>query len=172
MGRVTLTVIAAVLTATGCTTTTPGAAEPTKLDDKSLFKPCTIPDDTLRAAGLDPATKDADVFGVKRTGWEVCAWKGATWYYVGVSATVHTLDEVKTNTRNTGFQPVSLPGRPDAVSYWESQLGPDEMCAVSYATSRGTITIDVDRSGGLPGDDQPCAVVLRAAVSLNDAIPT
>src|SRR6476619_4623520 len=38
-----------------------------------VFSPCDdIPDDALRAFGVDPTTESRDILGVKQPGWNVC----------------------------------------------------------------------------------------------------
>lgn len=134
-----------------------------------LFEPCDIPAEALRAAGVDPASKEPDVFGVQRTGWEVCGWT-ASWYYLSVFSTEHSFDEVKSNPNSTDFRPASVPGR-DAVSSRETAYPVGELCDISFATSEGTVIVRASKKGGVPAQEDPCVVAERSAVSLNNVLP-
>ncbi|NKV80807.1 DUF3558 domain-containing protein [Rhodococcus hoagii] len=73
-----------------------------------VFSPCDdIPGEVVGALGVDPATEERDILGVKQPGWNVCGWRGSE-YSVSIFATTRTLDEVRTNDRNEDVLPVEL----------------------------------------------------------------
>lgn len=164
---------AALLLVAGCDTTSvdgsPTATSTVK--NAGLFEPCDISPDAVRAAGLDPATKDADFFGVQHTGWEACAWDSGSWYYLTVLATSHSFDEVKTNPNSIEFRPAVVPGR-DAVTYLDVSDKNREVCDVAFAMDKGgAIIVRADKKGSEVALEDPCAVAVRTATRLNDVLP-
>lgn len=167
-----LALAAASLLVAGCDdTSVDGSPTGTStVKNAGLFEPCGIPADAVRAAGLDPATKNADFFGVQHTGWEACAWDSGSWYYLGIIVTDHTLDEVKSNPRNTDIQPAAFPAR-DAITYRENKPDKLDDCTVAFKTSEGTVMVIADKKGSRTAEDDVCAVAIRGAASLNASIP-
>ena len=162
---------AASLLVAGCDTTSvegsPTATSTVK--NAGLFEPCDIPAQAIQGAGLDPASKDADFFGVQHTGWELCRWS-ASWYYLAVLSTSHTFDEVKNNPNNRDVGPVTVPGR-DAVSSVDVSDVKREVCDVAFPSGQGAVIVRASTKGGLAIEENPCVVAVRAATQLNDAIP-
>ncbi|MFD4368457.1 DUF3558 family protein [Rhodococcus sp. NPDC058521] len=135
-----------------------------------LFEPCDIPDVALEAAGLDPATEDADFFGVQATGWELCTWE-AGWYYLAVLSTTHSFDEVKSNPNNLELTAVdSIPGR-DAVTYRDKSDVNRETCDAAFPFEGGTLIVRSDKKGTELAQELPCVMAVRGAVALNDVLP-
>lgn len=155
---------------TGCDSgITSGKPQPP--ENAPLFNPCDIPDAAITAAGADPATKEADTFGVKIPGWEVCSWK-ASWYFLTVLASTHTIDEVKSKSTNNDFRAVDIPGRDGAFTHQESVRALGEKCYASFATSDGTtIEVVADKKGSETAQEDVCVVALRSAIVLNDHLP-
>ena len=163
--------LAATLTACGEPSTENGAGGTLTTPNKNegLFDPCSIPDDALAAAGLDPATEDAGFFGVQRTGWEACVW-GGSWFTIGVLSTSHTFDEVKNNPSNIDLAPADLPGR-DAVSFRHISDHNVEVCDVAFPSSEGVITVRSDKKGSEVAQEHPCVQALEYARILDEHLP-
>lgn len=152
--------------------TTSGNPQPTGTDDDvPLFNPCDIPDDAIRAVGADPATKEADFFGVKIPGWEVCTWT-ADWYFLNVISTSHSINDVKANPRTSDIHSVQVPGREGAFTHQENVRPPGERCYATFATTAGeTIEVVASKKVGETAQEDACAVALRSAGLLNGVLP-
>ncbi|QNG19313.1 DUF3558 domain-containing protein [Rhodococcus triatomae] len=163
--------LAATLTACGEPSTENGAGGTLTTPNKNegLFDPCSIPDDALAAAGLDPATEDAGFFGVQRTGWEVCGWTGS-WFFIDVLSTSHTFDDVKNNPANTDLAPVDLPGR-EAVSFRHVSDDDAEVCDVAFPSSSGTITVRSYKKGSEAAEESLCELALDYAHTFDEHLP-
>ncbi|WP_327114823.1 DUF3558 domain-containing protein [Nocardia sp. NBC_01730] len=147
--RITLVPLAAALVlglaacgesteATPATTTTQAAG--TSDVPTQLFDPCTgIPDDALTAAGLDPATKQVGVGGVRQPGWEICGWKGAD-YTLGVFSTGGTLAEFERRPGNVDFQDVTIAGRTGRQFRVDGAVR-DQMCDVLFPAGQGLLQL-------------------------------
>ncbi|MFD4182880.1 DUF3558 domain-containing protein [Rhodococcus sp. NPDC058514] len=167
-----LLAVCALVTAVGCgsesVSGSPSTASPES--GQPSFDPCTIPDEALREVGVDPATEDPDFLGVEATGWEVCGW-AADWYFVTVFATTRSIDEVKSNPRNTGFAPAVVGSR-NAFTYHEVGGDPDRgLCDVAFGVGNESVLVRVAKKGSAELRDDPCAVAIRTAVGLDDDLP-
>lgn len=173
--RVGLGVAVAVLAAlvAGCTSISvegsPAVEGASKNKNAGLFEPCDIPDDAIRAAGVDPAKEYADFFGVQHTGWEACQWTGS-WYYLTVLSTTHSFDDVKQNPNNIELQAATIPGR-DAVTYRDVGDKKREICDVAFSSDGGAVIVRAGKKGSKPAEEDPCVMAVRGAVSLNDVLP-
>lgn len=168
-----LALAAASLLVAGCDTSSvdgsPTATATTALN-AGLFEPCDIPPAAIQAAGLDPASKNPDFFGVERTGWEACMWDSRSWYFLTVLSTTHSFDEVKANPNNVEFRAASVPGR-EAVTYLDVSDKNRETCDVAFPAGQGAVVVRADKSGSKIAQEDPCVVAIRAATSLNDLLP-
>ncbi|MDV2477625.1 DUF3558 domain-containing protein [Rhodococcus zopfii] len=160
--------------AAGCSIDTAIPGRATKIVPATLYDPCTLPDDALHAIGVDPASTAPDFFGVQSEGWEVCAWE-ADWYFVTVAATDVTVEEFRARPKNTDFRSVVVGAR-DAYSFRSIYESEQALCDLAYPSARGTLLIRASAKGtergreeGLPED--PCAVTLRTAITLDPYIP-
>ena len=133
------------------------------------FDPCLLPDDALVAAGVDPATKDPDFFGVRMDGWNLCSWT-ADWYFLGVAAMTHSLDDVRRNPNNTDFAPAVVGSR-DAFTYTEVNDPDRTLCDVAFASTDGTIMIRVYVKWLRDAVEDPCIVATRSANTLDPYLP-
>ncbi|WP_223263393.1 DUF3558 domain-containing protein [Rhodococcus sp. MTM3W5.2] len=141
-----------------------GAGEP-------VFSPCDdISDDALRAVEMDPATESRDIIGVKQPGWNVCSWAGPA-YDLTLFATTRTIDEVRSNKKNTKFENVDIGGRP-GVSYREVSDTEGRRCDVALESRGGTALIRISYLGVDPVVEEPCAVAMRVANDLAPQIPS
>ncbi|MFD4182469.1 DUF3558 family protein [Rhodococcus sp. NPDC058514] len=133
------------------------------------FDPCTIPDEALLAVGVDPATEDADVFGVQATGWELCKWTGAQQALV-VFSSLRSIDEIKSNPRNAELTSVGI-GTRDAVTYRETSDTHRENCDVAFGIDGGSIMVRImtkDTRYVLPN---PCEMAVSTATTLDPYLP-
>ncbi|WP_420752090.1 DUF3558 family protein [Rhodococcus sp. O3] len=158
-----------VATTVGCSIDTAIKGRATKTGPVTLFDPCTLPDEALHAIGVDPATESPDFMGVQSEGWEVCDWE-ADWYYISVFTTDVTVEEFRERPRTADFRAVDVGGRNAHTfrSTAESQRG---LCDLVYPTAQGTVLIRVDTKADEQIREDPCTVVLRAAITLDTHIP-
>ncbi|MEU1999011.1 DUF3558 domain-containing protein [Nocardia gamkensis] len=136
--------IALVLGAAACgddsggapaTTTTQAASTATQ-----LFDPCTgIPDTALTSAGLDPASKQVGVGGVKQPGWEICGWKGAD-FTLGVFSNGMSVAEFERKPGNVDFQDVTIGGR-TGRQFRVDDAAKDQMCDVLFPARQGLLQL-------------------------------
>jgi hypothetical protein len=134
------------------------------------FSPCDdIPDDALQAVGLDPATESKDILGVKQPGWNLCRWNGSE-HIMTVFATTHTLDDVRSNERNTEFVPEVIGGR-EAFTYREVSDRDRESCDVAIGSESGAVLIRVSYNFGDRPAEDPCQVALKSAQQLEPSVP-
>lgn len=123
-----------------------------------LFDPCTaIPDEALRAAGVDPASEAKDVDGVQQPGWETCSWDGGG-YYLTVFSTDHTIGEfwVKPDVRDV--EDFTLNGRA-AYTFRSGPANESFTCGVVLAVPQGLVMITVFVDYGLDYEVDACASV-------------
>ncbi|OZC55421.1 DUF3558 domain-containing protein [Rhodococcus sp. 14-2470-1a] len=145
MRKACLTAISVALLV-GCSTDITGDAIADSPTDQT-FDPCTIPDSTITAAGLDPASKDsmADK-GYTTPGWTICGWEGPAgdpWYSFTVYfSETHTLEDVRGNPQNSDFSDVSIAGR-TAVVYKVDIVDESDTCDVAFDTASGVATFTV-----------------------------
>lgn len=158
----------------GCTPSTDGDPKPTtttKVAQADLWDPCTIPADALARTGVDPATAERDVAGVKQEGWKICAWRGRG-YFLSIYSTNYSLDDVRKNPRNTAFGPATVGGR-EGVTYHETSDSKLRDCDIALGVPQGAVLISVVTSALLdqPTED-PCVTVLRHATDLEPLLPS
>ncbi|MGW6375022.1 DUF3558 domain-containing protein [Rhodococcus sp. NPDC055112] len=140
-----------------------GAGEP-------VFSPCDdIPDEALRAVGVDPATESPDVMGVKQPGWNICKWHEGN-KFLSVFATNYTLDDVRANKKNEEFVPVDLGGR-SGFTYREASDDERRSCDVAVESSGGSILVSVAYLGTEPLTEEPCFVASSATRQLEAHFP-
>ncbi|WP_084823842.1 DUF3558 domain-containing protein [Nocardia beijingensis] len=165
--------IGALATGTvGCEGTTTGS--PTTGSSTSatqaLFNPCTgIPDDALRAAGVDPASEESGIAGVHQSGWEICAWDGPK-YFITVYSTSRTVAEFEHKPGNVEFRDVTVAGRQGRqfkVEGASKNLG----CDVLFPASQGVVQLSVLNRAGMDGLDDPCSVLYRVGQSIVPSLP-
>ncbi|WP_194289986.1 DUF3558 domain-containing protein [Nocardia macrotermitis] len=159
--------VCAVLAVAGCNKSDSGssAASPTKLTEAQLWDPCTLSDSAVKATGVDPSTKNTNVFGVAQAGWKACAWNNDD-YFLAVHSTVHTMDEVRSNDSFKNIHNVDVSGR-EAISYNDES----DSCGVDFPTSKGVVEVIIRKSGTSNASIDYCAIALKSAGSLNSSIP-
>ncbi len=142
--------------------------------DAGLWDPCTLPDATLTAAGLNPATEEKDVAGVKFEDWKVCSWTDSKKTYTfGVFTTSHTLDEVRQRPDYGDFVDAELGGK-KALQYRSTGSRRDFSCSVAVQQPGGGM-VDFDvlvRHSARDLAAEPCAEVLRLAELLIVDVPS
>ncbi|MGA9871192.1 MAG: DUF3558 domain-containing protein, partial [Rhodococcus sp. (in: high G+C Gram-positive bacteria)] len=138
--------------------------------------PCSIPDEVIAAAGLDPVSKSSMAAdGYITPGWTICGWNGPAgnpWYsYTVYFSSVYTLQDVRENPRNTGFSEIEVGGRP-AESYNSGVTDRSESCDVAFDTAQGLAMFGVQtlEAGGARGD--MCGVVTAHTEAISRSFPT
>ncbi|MDQ1200589.1 MULTISPECIES: DUF3558 domain-containing protein [unclassified Rhodococcus (in: high G+C Gram-positive bacteria)] len=146
-----------------------GTAEPVAME---LFDPCTVvPDEAIRAAGADPATKD-DGGPLNSGQWKSCAWAGDS-FFLDVQATTRTLDEFRSNPTYTELREVDVAGRTAAVSFRLAEnADPSRSCVVAFDWKRGTIAILIDTKLTHAAETDPCVAALGSSNVLSSYLPT
>ncbi|MGW0177333.1 DUF3558 domain-containing protein [Rhodococcus sp. NPDC003322] len=165
--------VVAALSVVGCgSESVSGQAGAEGVAEEPAFSPCDdIPDEALRKIGVDPATEDRDILGVKQPGWSVCGWRGDR-YTVSVFATTHTLDDIRANEKFEEFSDVDVDGRA-GIEYREVADRKRESCDVAVASRGGAVMLSISfHTLTSPRDAQePCEIAMGTARGLNAMIP-
>ncbi|WP_233225395.1 DUF3558 domain-containing protein [Nocardia sp. MDA0666] len=162
--------ICAALAAAGCSSTTEGT--PTTTADKAadLWDPCTgIPDIALRAANVDPASKESGVGGIQQSGWKICGWRGSE-YSITAYSTARSVDEFEHKPGNVDFTDVTIAGRSGRqfrVEGASKQLD----CNVVFPTQQGVVQLQVLGRASLDNPPEPCGVLARIGESIVPSFP-
>ncbi|WP_159845631.1 DUF3558 domain-containing protein [Nocardia sp. CY41] len=164
--------IALVLGAAACgdesggapvTTTTAQAASTAT----QLFDPCTgIPDTALTSAGLDPASKQVGVGGVKQPGWEICGWKGAD-FTLGVFSNGMSVAEFERKPGNVDFQDVTIGGR-TGRQFRVDDAAKDQMCDVLFPARQGLLQLTLVNK---TTDQNPCERLATVGEAIVPTLP-
>ncbi|WP_227996257.1 DUF3558 domain-containing protein [Nocardia australiensis] len=169
--RITLTLLGIVLasSAVGCGTTTNGSPSASSTTAApALFDPCTeVPDDALRAAGVDPATKEAGIAGVHQVGLEVCKWRGPA-YAISLYSTGKPVSEFETKPGNIGFQDVTIAGRQGRefrAEGWETQ------CNAVFPAAQGALQVQILGRMSVDNPEDPCSVLARVGEKIVPILP-
>ncbi|MGK8524729.1 DUF3558 domain-containing protein [Nocardia asteroides] len=132
-----------------------------------LFDPCTgIPDAALTSAGLDPATEQVGVGGVKQPGWEICGWKGAD-FTLGVFSNSASVAEFERKPGNSDFQDVTIAGRPGR-QFRVDGAGKDQMCNVLFPARQGLLQLTLVNK---TADQNPCDRLAAIGEAIVPALP-
>ncbi|OXR42376.1 hypothetical protein B7C42_05575 [Nocardia cerradoensis] len=162
--------ICAALAAAGCSSTTEGT--PTTTADKAadLWDPCTgIPDNALRAANVDPASKESGVGGIQQSGWKICGWRGPE-YSITAYSTARSVDEFEHKPGNVDFTDVTIAGRSGRqfrVEGASKQLD----CNVVFPVQQGVVQLQVLGRASLDNPPEPCGVLARIGESIVPSFP-
>ncbi|WP_028479002.1 DUF3558 domain-containing protein [Nocardia sp. CNY236] len=149
------------------TSTDKSAATTTKV---VLYDPCTIPDEAVLAAGVDPKTKESGIEGRPRSGWEICGWYNDD-FALTVYSSARTIRDYGAKARNADFQSVTIAGRPGEQFRVDAD-NRDFKCDVVFAAEQGSVQISLlslsPRATDLP---DPCRSLSEAASSLVPHLP-
>lgn len=157
-----------LMTLTGCAMTTPGTAVHTG-PAGDLFISCTIPDDALLAAGLDPATERVGFFGEHFTHAKLCRWDGP-WYSIGIFALTDTIEQIVSDPGYTGIRDITVADR-DAVLFRDVYDPRDAFCLLGYTTRGGTILFSGIESSTVDDGGDICTATTDVARALDHVIP-
>nr|WP_072751865.1 DUF3558 domain-containing protein [Rhodococcus maanshanensis] len=136
-----------------------------------VFSPCDdIPDEALRAVGMDPATESQDILDVKQPGWNICKWIGPD-HALSLFATTYTMDDVRSNKNFEEFHPIDLGDR-SGITFREVADKDRRRCDVAFASNGGAMLVAISYLGGMPVVEEPCAVAVRTTQQLLPRLPS
>lgn len=160
-----------VLGTAGCgSASVEGQAETTKPEaGEPAFDPCSIPDDAVRAAGMDPTSESREIFDVKQPGWSLCNWNGAN-QMITIFATARSLDEIQANERFVDFTPVDLGDR-SAFTFREVSDTDNQYCDVVFNAGTDTVMIKSGYFTNQTPPEGPCPLAIRNAQIFEPTIP-
>jgi hypothetical protein len=170
--RITLVLLSFLLASTvvGCGDTTSGSPTTSTTAVNALFDPCTgIPDDVVRAAGVDPATKESGIGGVHQSGWEICGWKGPK-YFVAVFSTGRAVSEFERKPGNVDFEDVTVAGRLGRQFRVEG-ASKDLRCDVLFPASQGVVQLNIVNRAGQDDREDPCVILYRVGEAIVPVLP-
>ncbi|MFE3546007.1 DUF3558 domain-containing protein [Nocardia sp. NPDC059177] len=161
----------AVLALAGCSQDVAGQPEASgaSLTKEQLFDPCSVPESALIAAGLDPASKDDNLFSVPRAEWKGCGWR-ADGYFINFMSTVYTMDEIRGNDRYHDFKEISVSGR-SALQFYIGREQPPVECEIAIDTAQGRALINASMFVDDKSATDPCPLAIDAAPHFMKFIP-
>ncbi|MCJ0906523.1 DUF3558 family protein [Rhodococcus sp. ARC_M6] len=152
----------------GCSSTVEGEAFP--VDTIGMFDPCAVlSDGDLRTIGVDPGSQKVDLFDTHFPGFNVCTWQGAD-YYLALTSTKHTLEDVKENPEYRDFRQGEVAGR-EVLNFLDRDLDEGVACMVAFATTESTAMISIDVTYGDTPAEAPCVLVDRVAKIVVSLLP-
>ncbi|WP_330232110.1 DUF3558 domain-containing protein [Nocardia sp. NBC_00508] len=162
-----------VLVASGCGSNTNGTATPStdmSAATAMLWDPCTqVSNSTLQQIGVRADTKRSGVAGVEEPGWKVCSWNNED-FNLGVSTTIHTVDDFKAKPDNIDFSDISIAGR-DGVQHRRSSDRFNELCDLVFPASSGSYGVTISNRASSKNPTEPCASARAAAAVLVPSFP-
>ncbi|RVW02556.1 DUF3558 family protein [Rhodococcus spongiicola] len=174
MGRRGGAIVAAasVLALVGCGSGGEGQAETKAQSEEPVFDPCSVPEDVLLAIGVDPATEERDIMGVKQPGWSLCSWRETDRaFYFTIFATGRPLDAIRTNERAIDVTSIDLPGRGEAFTFRETSDTLNKHCDVLLTAGPDTLMLRTSLAKGLPPAESPCPQAIENAKLLEPSLP-
>lgn len=166
---VTVAVLAASLAACSSSDGATGTAASTARPGGELWNPCSLPTETVRAAGVNPATIESGIGGVEQSGWRICSWDGAA-YSITVYSTGRTVAEFERKPGNTDFRDVTVAGR--TGRQFRVQGGSTDLkCDYVFPAQQGVVQVALLASAILDHREDPCVSLRRAADVIVPALP-
>jgi|UniRef100_UPI001C535E1C hypothetical protein len=170
--RLLLTAVSVLTLVAGCSGDVTGTAT---ADQAEPFDPCTIPDDAIAAAGLDPATKSSITDGGYITpGWDICSWDGSqenSWYSLSIFfSLVYTIEDVRTDTRYSEMTTLTVAGR-ESLRYKFGIVDLSETCDIAFQTEAGLIKISALKKGSQDLQGDMCDINTRHSEILSSTLP-
>ncbi|UGT58289.1 DUF3558 domain-containing protein [Nocardia asteroides] len=137
----------------------------------ALWNPCAeIPDEVLRAAGVDPGTEESGLAGVPQPGWEICGWRGPE-YSLTVYTTGKTVAQFEQKPGNIDFADVTIANRAGRQFRIEGDTR-NAFCDVVFPAQQGVVQLGVNNSAIADGPlDEPCTYLQRAGAVLVPVLP-
>ncbi|MGY5306011.1 DUF3558 domain-containing protein [Nocardia gipuzkoensis] len=172
--RITLALLVGALATgvVGCGDTTSGSPTTgsSTAASQALFNPCKgIPDEALRAAGVDPATEEAGIAGVHQSGWEICSWKGPK-YSITVYSTGRTVAEFERKPGNIDFKDVVVAAR-QGRQFRVEGASKNLDCDVLFPAAQGVVQLATMNRAGQDDLEDPCTVLYRVGESIVPVLP-
>jgi hypothetical protein len=175
--RATLATAAAAALATGCTSSTEGAATgttaPTTTGSVEIFNPCTeLSEGAITAAGLDPASKDVTVDPPSGPStWRVCLWRSeGNEFFVSIFSTSHTLDEARSNQELVNVSETSIVDR-NGLTFMDKTDSDGESCYAAMSAAQGMFEINVAWTIDAARNRDICEVAAQYATALEPHLP-
>ncbi|MEU5404879.1 DUF3558 domain-containing protein [Nocardia asteroides] len=169
---VTALVIAgvAVVGVAGCESGETSSRGATTTAKPALWNPCAeIPDEVLKAAGVDPGTEEAGLGGVPQPGWEICGWSGRE-YSLTVYSTSKSVRDFEQKPGNIDFTDVTIAGR-QGRQFKEQGDTRNLDCDAVFPAAQGVVQLQVLNSPLIKGLADPCDYLQRTGAVLVPTFP-
>ncbi|MGW5453378.1 DUF3558 domain-containing protein [Nocardia sp. NPDC003979] len=163
--------VGVALVLSGCGQSVDGQPEVSgaPLTKEQLFDPCGVPESALVAAGLDPASKDTNLFSVPRAEWKGCAWRGGD-HFISFMSTVYTIEEIRANDRYHDFKDVTVGDR-KALRFTIGDEAVPVECEIAVETQQGRALINATKFVDSKSTIDPCVLAEDAAPHIIDYVP-
>lgn len=163
---------------TGCSSTkdgTPTTSGPKTVNGEKTveWNPCTqLSDEAVRAARMDPATKDVTTDApTGPVDARICQWTAVDGpYFVSVSSTIYSLDDARKNDKLTGFRNVQIGPRASLI-YQDKSDTKQLSCYVSLPAAQGMLEVSVGWMYGEPVTRDRCDLAVQHAKELEPYLP-
>ncbi|MBF6548750.1 DUF3558 domain-containing protein [Nocardia brasiliensis] len=163
---------------TGCSPSkdgTPTTSGPKTVNGEKTveWNPCTqLSDEALKAARMDPATKDVTTDApTGPVSARVCQWDAVDGpYFVSVSSTIYSQDEARKNANLTGFRDVPIGARSGLI-YQDKSDERKLRCYVSLPAAQGMLEVTVGWRYGEPMTRDRCELAVEHAKELEPYLP-
>ncbi|NLE78403.1 MAG: DUF3558 domain-containing protein [Rhodococcus sp.] len=144
---------------------------PTTTAEAQPWDPCTLSDEALRAATLDPVPSGTGAEGPGQPGWKGCEWKGEDFAVIVNSSATATVDQFRNGYGNTDFRDVMVAGR-EGFTYRDDRDEPGTFCwLVVPFESGGVMNMQVDRSPFTKDETSTCEWAMQVGDALVAEMP-
>lgn len=157
------------LVGTACGDSTSETADPTAAPGP--WDPCTISDEALIRASLDPASEGPGSLAQGQPGWESCRWTGEDVNAILNASATTGEDHFRNFPGNIDFHELTVAGRP-GFTYRQTGLNPDNFCWLTVPLEGGgSLNLQVTRSPFSHGTTPMCNWAVRVGEALVSAAP-
>lgn len=157
------------IAATGCGGDK-SADMPTTAAVAQPWDPCTLSDEALRRAGLDPATEGPGL-SADPPGSKSCGWEAEDFDVIMTASTTLPVEDIRNGIGNIDFQDVEVPDR-SAFTYREESDEPGTFCWLVVPFQDGGLVVTQVARSPLTKDTTPmCEWAVRVGEALVAEIP-
>ncbi|MBF6140368.1 DUF3558 domain-containing protein [Nocardia farcinica] len=165
--------VVGVVGVVGCGSTVDGAPTTTGMKTGDVaFNPCTdLSGEVLTATGVDPDTKHVTTDPAGASAWRICSWDAISLpYMLVVASSTHTVDELRSNPKETGLRDVTIGARTGVVHH--DVTDPEvEVCRVALPAQQGMFVISAAWRASQPITADRCDLAVKHARDLNGHLP-
>ncbi|TXG92401.1 DUF3558 domain-containing protein [Rhodococcus rhodnii] len=157
------------LVGTACGDSTSETADPTAAPGP--WDPCTISDEALIRASLDPASEGPGSLAQGQPGWKSCEWEGPDVAVIVSASSTTGPDHFRNFPGNTDFQDVTVAGR-EGFTYRQEADESGTFCWLTVPMDNGgVVDMQFDRSPFSKDTTPMCDWAVRVGEVLVAEVP-